>query len=247
METGILEQLRLQFRQLRGALLVLAALPLVPALLFSLIGGAPKPILGTLLGLGLLALAIRKLRRGHARSAGLLVGAATGMIAGTAGHVAPVAAVVFGAMAYFGTRLLYANAEPAEVEPPMPQSPPKAASAPPADLLATPRMRLAALASADARLRPALAALHELLLEMARRPEAGSEARRFLNLQLDGLERIDARLRLGAEPPESLSRLVEDMARGSTALRDRIRAEESAALEIQVKVLADRLREEGYA
>ncbi|HWL83560.1 MAG TPA: hypothetical protein VNR89_21615 [Roseomonas sp.] len=245
METGVLEQLRLQFRQLRGALLVLTALPLVPALLFNLIGGAQKPILGTLLGLGLLALAVRKLRRGHLRPAALLVGAATAVVAGTAGHVAPVAAVVFGAMAYFGTRLLYTDAEPAEVEPPQPE--PQPAPAPRIDPLTAPRARLAALEGADVRLRPALAALREVFTELERRPEAGSEARRFLNLQLDGLERIDARLRLGAEPPESLSRLVEDMARGSTALRDRIRAEESAALEIQVKVLADRLREEGYA
>ncbi|MDJ0387220.1 hypothetical protein QMO56_03755 [Roseomonas sp. E05] len=243
METGIMEQLRLQFRQLRGALLVLTALPLVPALLFNLIGGAQKPILGTLLGLGLLVLAVRKLRRGHVRAAGLLVGAATAVVAGMAGHVAPVAAVVFGAMAYFGTQLLYTHAEPAEVEPP----PQPASAEPRPDPLAVPRPRLAALEGADPRLRPAVAALRELFAELERRPEANAEARRFLNLQLDGLERIDARLRLGAEPPESLSRLVEDMARGSTAMRDRLRAEESVALEIQVKVLADRLREEGYA
>ncbi|HWX49929.1 MAG TPA: hypothetical protein VNZ61_17925 [Roseomonas sp.] len=244
MGTDLLEQFRLQFRQLRGALLVLAALPLVPALLFNLIGGEEERILGTLLGLGLLALGIRKLRRGRLRGAALLVGAATGIAAGMAGQVAPVAAVVFGVMACFGTRLLYANAPAAEVEPPPPQPP---MPDPRPDPLATPRARLAALDGADARLRPALAALHELVAELERRPEATGEARRFLNLQLDGLERIDARLRQGAEPPESLPQLVEDMARGSATLRDRIRAEENAALEIQVKVLADRLREEGYA
>jgi len=243
MGTDLLEQFRLQFRQLRGALLVMAALPLVPALLFNLIGGEEERILGTLLGLGLLALGIRKLRRGRLRGAALLVGAATGIAAGMAGQVAPVAAVVFGAMAFFGTQLLYAHAPAAEAEPPPPQPAPE----PRPDPLTAPRARLATLDGADARLRPALAALHELVAELERRPEATGEARRFLNLQLDGLERIDARLRQGAEPPESLPRLVEDMARGSAALRDRLRAEENAALEIQVKVLADRLREEGYA
>lgn len=239
----LLEQFRLQLRQLRGALLVLAALPLVPALLFNLIGGAQEPIIGTLLGLGLLALGLRMLRRGRVRAAAAVVGAATGIVAGMAGQMSPIAAVVFGAMAGAGTLLLYSHAPAVELEPPPRPVPDDLRP----DLLAVPRGRLATLDGADARLRPALAALRELLAELERRPEATGEARRFLNLQLDGLERIDARLRLGAEPPPSLPRLVEDMARGSTALRDRLRAEESTALEIQVKVLADRLREEGYA
>jgi hypothetical protein len=37
------------------------------------------------------------------------------------------------------------------------------------------------------------------------------------------------------------------MAEGSGALRNRIRAAESEALDIQIKVLSDRLRQEGFA
>ncbi|ONG58303.1 hypothetical protein BKE38_02960 [Pseudoroseomonas deserti] len=229
------------FRQFRGTMLVLVALPLAPALLVNLISGAQRPLLGLLLGLGLLGLALHRLRRGRIARAALLAGVATGLIAGMAAGVPPLGAVVFGLMGFFGAKLLYAEAPPAVVEPPAPPPPP----AP--DLLEVPRARLAALAASDARLRPAVAALRELMAELALRPSGLGEARRFMNLQLDGLERIDTTLGRGAEPPPRLDTLVEDMARGSIQLRDRLRAAETEALEIQVKVLADRLREEGYA
>ncbi|WP_419896884.1 hypothetical protein [Roseomonas sp. USHLN139] len=238
------EPLRRELRRLRGAMLVLVALPLLPALLVNLIGGAQRPLLGILLGLLLLGLAVHRLRRGKSQPAAVLVGVATGLLAGLSAGVAPLGAVVFGGMAWFGARLLYQDALPAVEEPPAPVAPPP----PPApDLLERPRARLAVLQGADTRLRPAVAALGTLLAELAERPGALTEARRFLNLQLDGLERINGRLRAGAEPPPSLGELVEDMARGSIQLRDRVRAAETEALEIQVKVLADRLREEGYA
>jgi hypothetical protein len=44
-----------------------------------------------------------------------------------------------------------------------------------------------------------------------------------------------------------LETLLEDMTRGSTSLRERLRAQESEALDIQIKVLSDRLRQEGFA
>ncbi|WP_159992307.1 hypothetical protein [Roseomonas sp. 18066] len=228
-------------RQFRGAMLVLVALPLAPALLVNLISGQQRPLLGLLLGLGLLGLALHRLRRGKTARAALMVGAATGVIAGMAAGIPPLGAVVFGAMAFFGAKLLYVAAPPAVVEPAAPAPPP------PPDLLEVPRARLAALAAADAQLRPAVAALRALMAELALRPSGLGEARRFMNLQLEGLERIDDTLGRGAEPPPGLGLLVEDMARGSLQLRDRLRAAETEALEIQVKVLADRLREEGYA
>ncbi|MFB9969115.1 hypothetical protein ACFFMP_03200 [Pseudoroseomonas cervicalis] len=237
------EPLLRELRRLRGAMLVLVALPLLPALLINLIGGEQRALLGILLGLLLLGLALRRLRRGQLQPGAMLVGVATGLIAGLSTGVAPLGAVVFGAMAGFGTRLLYEHAEPAEDILPAP--PPAARPAP--DLLAAPRARLAALQGADLRLRPAVTALGALLAELSQRPGALTEARRFLALQLDGLERIDGRLRAGAEPPASLADLVEEMARGSYQMRDRLRAAETEALEIQVKVLAERLRQEGYA
>lgn len=239
------EPLLRELRRLRGTMLVLVALPLLPALLINLIGGEQRALLGILLGLLLLGIGVRRLRRGKLRPAAVLVGVATGLIAGLSTGVAPLAAIVFGAMAWFGTRLLYEDAEPAVVEP---EIVPPAAPPPPApDLLEAPRARLSALQGADLRLRPAVTALGALLAELSQRPGALAEARRFLNLQLDGLERIDGRLRAGAEPPASLADLVEEMARGSYQMRDRLRAAETEALEIQVKVLAERLRQEGYA
>ncbi|MFC3124617.1 hypothetical protein ACFOD4_06035 [Pseudoroseomonas globiformis] len=232
------DRFSLRLRSLRGALLVLFALPLPAALLISLFGGDQRAMLGLALGLGALALAWRWLRRGRVRPAALLVGAATALIGGLAGGIAPFGALLFGVMAGFGTKMLYTDAPPAEAEPAPPPQP---------DLLAGPSSRLAALEAADARLRPAVFGLRELVNDMALRPDGGTDARRFLNLQLDGLERIEVRLRQGIEPPHGLAPLVDDMARGSQALRERLRNQEQEALEIQVKVLADRLREEGYA
>ncbi len=241
-----LEPLLRELRRLRGAMLVLVALPLLPALLVNLIGGEQRMLLGILLGLLALGLGVRRLRRGRLGKAAVLVGVGTGLIAGMSAGIAPLGAIVFGAMAWFGTRLLYEDAEPAVEEPEIvpPAAPPPG---PAPDLLEVPRARLAALQGADLRLRPAVTALGALLAELSQRPGAMVEARRFLNLQLDGLERIDGRLRAGAEPPASLADLVEEMARGSYQMRDRLRAAETEALEIQVKVLAERLRQEGYA
>ncbi|MBC9207582.1 hypothetical protein IBL26_12120 [Roseomonas aerophila] len=224
--------------QMRGAWLLLLALPLGPALLFNLIGGTPRSVTGMVLGLGGLALAVRSLRRGKSRQAAALVGVATGLLALMAAHVPAVGAVVFGAMAWFGMSLLYEGAPAPEPEP-VPARP---------DALAAPRARLAALVTrGPARLRPAVFSLQELLAEMERQPEPTPEARRFLNIQIEGLERISTRLSAGAEPPVALETLLEDMTRGSTSLRERLRAQESEALDIQIKVLSDRLRQEGFA
>ena len=227
--------------RMRGAWLLLLALPLGPALLFNLIGGTPRSVTGMVLGLGGLALAVRSLRRGKSRQAAALVGVATGLLALMAAHVPAVGAVVFGAMAWFGMSLLYEGAPAPEPEP-VPAPPPRP------DALAAPRARLAALVTrGPARLRPAVFSLQELLAEMERQPEPTPEARRFLNIQIEGLERISTRLSAGAEPPVALETLLEDMTRGSTSLRERLRAQESEALDIQIKVLSDRLRQEGFA
>lgn len=237
--TDPLARLTRQLRRLRGTVLVVLAMPLAPALLFNLLGGDERRLVGTLLGLGLAGLALRDLRRGRIRRAAVLTGLATGLAAHLAALVPGLGAVVLGLMAGFGAQLLYADAPPPEpVLPPAPPAP---------DPLAVPRARLTGLQAADPRLRPATLALGGLLAELDRRPGALPEARRFLNLQLDGLERIATRLRAGATPPESLPALIDEMARGSGAMREKLVHAENEALEIQVKVLAERLREEGYA
>lgn len=232
--------LRHGLRQLRGALLVLLALPLAPTLLINLIGGSGRQMVGTLLGIGGIALALRALRGGHGRHrAAILMGVGTGLLALMAAQVPALGAVIFGLMAWFGTSLLYEGVPDAEPVPAPVPAPP--------DPFAAPRGRLAALAAGPARLQPAVLSLRELLAEMERQPGTLPEARRFLNIQLDGLERIVFRLQAGAEPPPALDELVADMAAGSATLRGRLRAAESEALDIQIKVLSERLRQEGFA
>lgn len=227
-------------RQWRGTLLVLMALPLAPGLLAALISGHERIILGHLLGMGGIALAVLALRRGNRPGAAMLAGVATLLIAHLAGGIGGPGSVIFGLMAFAGARMLYAEA-------PAPEPPPEPPPPLPPDLLAAPRARHAALTGADARLRPAVFAAGELLAELERRDTPQPEARRVLLLQLDGLERMEAALRAGAEPPASLPGLVEEMARASITTRERLRAAETEALEIQAKVLAERLRQEGYA
>jgi hypothetical protein len=86
-----------------------------------------------------------------------------------------------------------------------------------------------------------------VLDDLEERPEGIARARRFLAVHLDGLERIATRLEAGATPPPAFGVLLRDLETAARRLRDDLRAEESAALDIQVKVLADRLREEGYS
>jgi hypothetical protein len=141
---------------MRGSLLVLLALPLAPALLINLIGGSGRQMTGTLLGIGGIVLALRALRGGHGRKrAAILMGVGTALLAAMAAQVPVLGAMIFGAMAWFGTVLLYEGVPDAEpVVAPVPPAP---------DPLAVPRGRLAALAAGPARLRPAVLGLQELL------------------------------------------------------------------------------------
>ncbi|MEY3731377.1 MAG: hypothetical protein RLZZ57_2133, partial [Pseudomonadota bacterium] len=123
---------------------------------------------------------------------------------------------------------------------------------PPTGPLADARGRLAgieALAARghESRLLPVVQAISLVLDDLEARPEGIARARRFLAVHLDGLERIAARLEAGASAPTSLGALLHDLEAAARRLRDDLRAEETVALDIQVKVLADRLREEGFA
>jgi hypothetical protein len=195
------------------------------------------------LGLGLPVLAVRRLRRGHegdTNRAAILTAVATGLVAGLGADVGPVIATMLAGGAWLGTRLLYDGAVQ-EVAAPEPPAPP-----PPPGPLDEARGRLARIA-AEPRLVGVAGAMAGVLDDLGAHPERISEARRFLAVHLDGLDRIRERLEAGAEPPETLPKLLEDLTSAADDLRDRIRAEETAALDIQVKVLSDRLRQEGYA
>ena len=229
------------FTRTRGLLLPLFTWPLMLDLVVEVVQGKPRGVVVALLGLLLPLLAVRQMRRGRAGDtarAAILVGVATGLVAGLGANVGAPVAVMLGFGAWLGTRLLYDGAP--EVEPP-PE--PKADQTP--SLVEEARTRLARLA--DPRLRPVLVTMAGLLDDLDARPERLPLARSFLTVHLDGLERIAGRLEAGAEPPPGLPKLLVDLQTAAEGLSDRLRAEETAALDIQVKVLADRLRQEGYS
>jgi hypothetical protein len=90
----------------------------------------------------------------------------------------------------------------------------------------------------------AAGAMQSVVEDLETRPARLHEARRFLAVHLDGLSRIVDRLEAGAAPPETLPSLLTDMAASARKLRSELRVAESEALDIQVKVLAERLRQE---
>jgi hypothetical protein len=236
-----------QQRGWRGLSLVFFLLPLVPAAFINLLSGQIRQLLGTLLGLGLGLLAFRLLREGgRTRELGAvaLVGVATGFAAGLAANLHPVGALLLGLGAAWGAKLAYTDPKPATVI--------EGVAAPPPDPLDAAASRIAALARSAPRLpvpkvAEAAEALGALMVELRARPNRPEEARRFLLVMLDGLERIAARLAAGAEPPETLPALLDDMIEGAGDMRRRLREAETMALDVQVKVLSDRLRQEGLA
>jgi hypothetical protein len=232
----------------RGWLPPLMALPLVPATVFNLFAGREWALFGCVLGMVLpfgAAWLLRRGRVGDARLAALAMGGAAGAVALLGADAGPVAALLLAGGAWGGTRLLYAGI--AEVAPAAPPPPPP--PEPPA--LQEARRRLATL-MAQARgvnapgLIAALSAVSGVLDDLGRRPERLPRAREMLALHLDGLERITARLAAGAEPPAGLPALLRDLEAAAHDLRLRLKEEESAALAVQVKVIGERLRREGY-
>lgn len=229
----------------RGLLLPVFTWPLLPDVIVEVIRGKPMGLAAALVGLLLPILAMRKLRRGRkgdTRRAAVLVAVATGIVAGLGAKMPMPIPILLAGMAWLGTRLLYDGAvqevAPApEPAPPMPPGP-----------LEEAELRLARIAARrDARFDPVLAEMRILLTDLAARPERLPLARRFLAVHLDGLERIVDRLRAGAEPPPGMTQLLADLETAARELGSKLRAEESAALDIQVKVLSERLRQEGYA
>ena len=231
----------------RRWLLPFTILPLLPATLVNLFAGREVALLGCLLGIFLPVAATWLMRRGRAGDAGraaLAMGAGVASVAWLGAGSGPVAALLLAIGAWAGTSLLYAGIR--EAAPPPPEAPP-AMPGPLDDARARlAHIRQVARGFPGLRLLPVADAIAAVLDEFERRPERLEEARRFLGVNLDGLERIAGRLSAGAEPPPGLPALIQTMEDAATGLRSRLREEESAALEVQVKVLGDRLRGEGY-
>jgi hypothetical protein len=224
----------------RGLLLPAFTWPLLPDVIVEIARGNTRGVVAAGLGLGLPFLALRVLRRGRAgdtRRAAFIMAATTGIVAGMGAQMGAPLALLLAAGAWFGTRLLYDGAVPEVVPPEPPPAPGPLEEA---------RVRLARIAATPALL-GVTGAMGSVLDDLDARPDRLPQARRFLTVHLDGLERIADRLHAGAEPPPGMPKLLEDLQSAAEELRARLRAEESAALDIQVKVLAERLREEGYA
>lgn len=231
----------------RRWLLPFTILPLLPATLVNLFAGREVALLGCLLGIFLPVAAtwlMRRGRAGDASRAALAMGAGVASVAWLGAGSGPVAALLLAIGAWAGTSLLYAGIR--EAPPPPPEAPP-AMPGPLEDARARlAHIRQVARGFPGLRLVPVADAIAAVLDEFERRPGRLEEARRFLGVNLDGLERIAGRLAAGAEPPPRLPALIQAMEDAATGLRSRLREEESAALEVQVKVLGDRLRGEGY-
>jgi hypothetical protein len=249
---GTVDRLR---QGIRGLGLPLFVAPLWIDLVIELVRGRPHAMVGSALGIGLVFLAVARLRRGRRgdiRRAAVLTGVAAGLTAGLAAQLGP-AGILFGFGAWAGMRLLYDEAfeEVAPPAPPPEPAPPPPPPSPEQALLTEAaarldRLRTAAFRLAEPRLAKVADAMGGVLEDLRARPDRLPLARRFLNVHLDGLDRIAERLSAGAEPPATLAPLLGDLERQATELRAHLRAEENAALEVQVKVLSDRLREEGY-
>lgn len=232
----------------RRWLLPFTVLPLLPATLFNLFAGREWALFGCLIGIALPMAAtwlMRRGREGDARLAALAMGGAAAVVALLGAEAGPVAALLLAIGAWGGTTLLYAGVEeapPPAIAPPPPPEP---------EALRDARARLHTLMEraqglAMPRLMPPILAMNGVLDDLARRPERIAEARDLLALHLDGLERITARLAAGAEPPAGLPSLLVDLEAAARDLRTRLQEQESMALAVQVKVIGDRLRRDGY-
>ncbi|NKC29234.1 hypothetical protein [Falsiroseomonas selenitidurans] len=233
-----------QFRNgTRGLLLPLFTWPLLFDVVVEVVRGNTRGLVAAGLGILLPLLAVRTLRRGRrgdTRRAAILVAVATGLVALLGARMDMPIPLLLAAGAWLGTRLMYDGAQ-VEVDPPAAPAPP-----PPPGPLAEHRARLARI-SAEPRMAGIAQAMDAVLDDLDARPDRLPLARRFLAVHLDGLDRIAQRLAAGAEPPAGLPQLLTDMQGAADDLRTKLRAEESAALDIQVKVLSERLRQEGYA
>jgi hypothetical protein len=220
--------------------------PLVLDIPVEIIRGGGTRLVGALLGLGLAWYAAALMAQGRRRNGAKLFGVAAGLTAGLAAGITPPIAVGLGFGAWFGARLLTEDLPEAEPPPPPPKAAEPARPAP----LDGPRAQLSRIAGAAPRLPlgtlllEAAGAMQGVVDDLEARPARLHEARRFLAVHLDGLSRIVDRLEAGAAPPETLPSLLTDLAASARKLRSELRVAESEALDIQVKVLAERLRQE---
>lgn len=193
--------------------------------------------------------------RGFRKRLAAFVGVGTGLAAGLAAGHNPVVAVLFGLGAAAGIRLLY-GPDPA----PPPALEPEKPLAGDAAVLAAARARIGRLEAA-ARTVPqrdfaeAIARIAALARRIADEAEADPadlrRARRYLTLYLEGAETVANRYvethRGQAAPAleENFRTLLADLEAGFAAQLAQLRESDVRALDIDIAVLQQRLREEG--
>jgi hypothetical protein len=102
------------------------------------------------------------------------------------------------------------------------------------------------------RLAGVVATGQDILLELERRPTEAGRARRFLNVYLDGAERVTAGYARtaaipGAAPDEEYEALLADLERAFDAQRRRLVERDRLALDVDIEVLTARLRQEALS
>ena len=206
----------------RGLALPVFASPLLPAALFAGMGGDERIVTGSALGFGASLLAARILRRGRqgdANRAAWIMAVGTGLAAHLAADMGGVLPLPDGRWR--------AVRHPADVPGTARGRAATATAATAAGTRAAPAGRAEPRPPgadrggghrlADPRLRGVADAMEGVLDNLAAHPDRLPQARRFLAVHLDGLERITARLEAGAAPPEGLPGARIDAHRRGTA------------------------------
>ena len=264
----VFERLRRFRHGQRGWALFLLSLPLLVTAVIglasgnlALLGGAGGPwamiVGGTILARrGFAAEAEgREPPRGFRTRLAALVGVGTGLAAGFAAGHNPVIAVLFGVGAAAGVRLLY-GPDPRPAPPPEPAKPLEGDAA----VLAEARARIAALDAAAAAVPQRdfaeaiarIAALaRRIVAEAEQDPEDLRRSRRFLAVYLKGAETVAKRYvetHRDLDAPtleESFRRLLADLERGFGQQLATLKESDVRALDVDIAVLQQRLREEG--
>jgi hypothetical protein len=193
--------------------------------------------------------------RGFRARLAALVGAGTGLAAWLAAGHNPFVAALFGLGAAAGVRLLYG----ADVKPPPPPEPAKPLEGD-AAVIAEARGRIAALDAAAAAVPQRefaegiarIAALaRRIVAEAEQDPEDLRRARRFLAVYLKGAETVAKRYvetHRDLEAPaleENFRTLLADLERGFGQQLATLKESDVRALDVDIAVLQQRLREEG--
>lgn len=230
-----------------GAWLWLAASPLLFDALVSLARGRGGDVIGSLGGYALLCAAGWLAIAERPRAAALAAGAGTGLAALLAAGHPPLSAALLALAASVGGWMLWGEGALVPERPPAPPPPPD-------PLITESRARLARVEAASGRLDWGLASRFRavtteaqgILAEAERDPVDLGRARRFLVVHVEGLARV-AELAAAGSAPANLVPLLDEMKIAATTLRTRLHEADRETAEIQVEVLARRLKEEGLA